>query len=221
MSFQPLSVRFNNALTLAADLHRNQARKGTQIPYVSHLLAVASIALEFGADEDEAIAALLHDAVEDAPRELGDDAGAVVRRMIEFQFGRRVMELVEACTDADRRDEHGKKPPWKARKVAYVKAVARKSRSACLVAAADKLHNARAILRDFLIHRHKLWRRFNKEARRDGTLGYYRGLADAFAGRAAQLRDRRVQALTDELNKVVGQLEDAVGRKGVWPPVPR
>ena len=82
MSFQPLSARFNAALTLAADLHRNQVRKGTEIPYVSHLLAVASIALEFGADEDEAIAALLHDAVEDAPKELGDDAAAVVRRLI-------------------------------------------------------------------------------------------------------------------------------------------
>ena len=221
MSFQPLSPRFNGALTLAADLHRNQARKGTDIPYVSHLLAVASIALEFGANEDEAIAALLHDAVEDAPKELGDGAAVVVRRLIEFQFGQSVRELVDACTDADRRDEHGNKPPWTARKVAYVNAVGDKSSSECLVAVADKVHNARAILRDFLTHREKLWCRFNKEAGRDGTLGYYRGLADAFASRAVQLGDHRVLALTDVLTKVVGELEGAVGMKGVWPPVPR
>ena len=124
---------------------------------MSHLLAVASIALEFGADEDEAIAALLHDAVEDAPKELGDGAAAVVRRLIEFQFGQHVRELVDACTDADHRDEHGNKPPWTARKVAYVNAVGFKSPSACLVSAADKVHNARAILRDFRTHREKLW----------------------------------------------------------------
>ena len=171
MSFQPLSTRFNSALTFAADLHRNQRRKGTDIPYVSHLLAVASIALEFGADEDEAIAALLHDAVEDTPKELGADAAAVVRRLIEFHFGRRVRELVDACTDADHRDEHGNKPPWTARKVAYVNAVGNKSSSACLVSAADKVHNARAILRDFRTHREKLWSRFNPEAGCDGHLG--------------------------------------------------
>ena len=221
MSFHPLSPRFNGALSLAADLHRNQPRKGTDIPYVSHLLAVASIALEFGADEDEAIAALLHDAVEDAPKELGDGAASVVRRLIEFQFGQHVRELVDACTDADRRDEYGNKPPWMARKVAYVNAVGDKSPSECLVALADKVHNARAILRDFITYRDELWCRFNKEAGRDGTLGYYRGLVDAFASRATLLGDHRVQALTNELSVVVSELEGAVGMRGVWPPVPR
>src|SRR5687768_12478613 len=130
MSFRPLSSRFDDALALAAELHRHQPRKGTSIPYVSHLLAVAAIALEFGADEDEAIAALLHDAIEDAPAELGKDPGNVVRRSIDTKFGPGVLALVEACTDADTRDADGNKPPWVERKIAYIDGIAHKSASA-------------------------------------------------------------------------------------------
>ena len=111
------SPRFSEALRGAADLHAKQVRKGTTIPYVAHLLGVASIALQHGADEDEAIAALLHDAIEDAPEELGAEW---VRRWLSFRFGDRVREIVEACTDADVKP----KPAWRVRKEAYVAHVA-------------------------------------------------------------------------------------------------
>lgn len=175
---QPLSLRFTDALATAADLHRAELRKGTSIPYVSHLLAVASIALEFGADEDEAIAALLHDAIEDAPKALGPEAATVVRRLIGMKFGSRVLDIVEACTDADVQP----KPAWTVRKEQYLAGIAHKSASAILVSAADKLHNARAILRDYQTHGAALWSRFNKEAGDAGTLGYYRGLWRHFRG---------------------------------------
>jgi GTP pyrophosphokinase len=94
----PLSLRFSEALRGAAELHARQVRKGTKIPYIAHLLGVASIALHHGADEDEAIAALLHDAIEDAPVELGPDW---VRKWLRFRFGEHVLNIVEGCTDAD------------------------------------------------------------------------------------------------------------------------
>ncbi len=215
MTFTPLSPRFSEALVLAADLHRHQARKGSGITYISHLLAVASIALEFGADEDEAIAALLHDAIEDAPAELGDERTTVVRRLIEMKFGRCVLSIVEACTDADVQP----KPAWTERKVSYIASVAHKPASAVLVGAADKLHNAGAILRDFRTHGAAVWLRFNKEAGEAGTVGYYRGLVTAYRQRAAALSDARLMPLIDELDVVVSTLEREVGHAGVWPPV--
>jgi GTP pyrophosphokinase len=107
-----LSERFDRALTFASDLHRKQLRKGTEIPYVAHLLGVASIALEHGANEDEAIAALLHDSLEDQSR--GDAAS--LRSEIREEFGERVLAIVEGCTDADVIP----KPPWRERKAAYL-----------------------------------------------------------------------------------------------------
>lgn len=199
---------------LAADLHRHQVRKGGDIPYISHLLAVASIALEFGADENEAIAALLHDAIEDAPAELGDERATVVRRLIEMKFGRSVLDIVEACTDADAQP----KPPWTARKVRYIESVAHKSASAVLVGGADKVHNGRSILLDFQTLGPALWSRFNKEAGEAGTLGYYRGLVDAYSQRTGDLSDGRLKPLIEELDRVVTALEEAAGRPGVWPP---
>jgi (p)ppGpp synthase/HD superfamily hydrolase len=217
---QPLSSRFDQALAVAADLHRQQARKGTSIPYMSHVLAVASIALEYGADEDEAIAALLHDAIEDAPRELGPHAEEIVRGWVAMKFGSRVLQLVEACTDADTRDAHGNKPPWAQRKIDYVASIAQKPASAVLVAAADKLHNARTILRDFRTHRAELWGRFNKEAGKPGVIGYYRGLIIAFRKRLDGLDDNRLIGLIDELDEVVSALEQRANHRGVWPPQP-
>ena len=125
-----LGSRFSDALVFAADIHRQQLRKGTQIPYISHVIGVASIALEHGADEDEAIAALLHDAIEDAPDGLGPDKAHVVRAWIEFKFDRRVLEIVEGCTDTDKKP----KPPWKVRKEGIRQPNRRKTglRSACL-----------------------------------------------------------------------------------------
>jgi (p)ppGpp synthase/HD superfamily hydrolase len=188
---QPLTERFTRALTLACDLHRTQTRKGTQIPYVAHLLGVASIALEHGAVEDEAIAAVLHDAVE-------DQGGAPTLARIRAEFGDAVAEIVDGCTDTDVEP----KPPWRPRKEAYIARIATKSRSTRLVSAADKLHNARAILADYRVLGDEVWTRFS--GGRDGTLWYYRSLVDAFAG-AEKSR------LVDELDRTVSELEQLAG----------
>jgi (p)ppGpp synthase/HD superfamily hydrolase len=130
-----LSLRFEEALVYAAQLHANQVRKGTEVPYIAHLLAVASIVLEHGGNEYEAIAALLHDAIEDQ----GLDA---TRQEIKRRFGDRVVEIVDGCTDSDVLP----KPPWKCRKQKHIDHLRGASRSILLVSAAEKLHNARAIL---------------------------------------------------------------------------
>ena len=200
----PLSLRFSEALRGAADLHAKQVRKGTKIPYIAHLLGVASIALQHGADEDEAIAALLHDAIEDAPVELGANW---VPNWLRFRFGERVLDIVEGCTDADVKP----KPPWRARKEAYVARVPKEPASVVLVSAADKLHNAGAILSDYREIGDALWPRFNKDAGKAGTVGYYRGLVTAY--RATGHHPRLVR----ELDAVVTQIEKETGHPGVWP----
>jgi len=184
---QPLTARFTEALMLACLLHRSQARKGTQIPYVSHLLGVASLALEHGATEDEAIAALLHDAVE-------DQGGSRVAMLIEDKFGRAVADIVRACSDTDVEP----KPPWQARKEAYIAHVRTAPHSVRLVSACDKLHNARSILGDYREHGESLWERFS--GGRKGTLWYYRTLVEAF-------RTHGRSPLIDELDRVVTELE--------------
>ena len=200
----PLSSRFSEALRGAADLHAKQLRKGTTIPYIAHLLGVASIALHHGADEDEAIAALLHDAIEDAPRDLGANW---VRNWLRFRFGDRVLSIVEGCTDAD----VSPKPPWLVRKEAYIARVPKEPASVVLVSAADKLHNAGAILSDYRELGDKLWKRFNPDAGKAGTIGYYRGLVTAY--RIAGHHPRLVR----ELDAVVAQIERETGHPGVWP----
>src|SRR6478672_7509499 len=127
-----LSERFTQALTFATQLHANQKRKGSGVPYIAHLLGTASLALEHGANEDEAIAALLHDAIE-------DQGGAPTREEIRRRFGDTVTAIVDGCTDADVTP----KPPWRARKEAYIAHVASAAKSVLLVSSADKLHNAR------------------------------------------------------------------------------
>ncbi len=161
-----LSVRFEQALEVAANLHRSQVRKGTTIPYVSHLLGTCAIALEFGATEDQAIAALLHDAIEDV--EPAEAARAAVA-----SFGPEVLRIVEACTDADTRP----KPPWRERKEAYIARLATEDKAALLVSASDKLHNARTIVGDLHSHGPALWDRFNAESDQPW---YYRRLVTAF-----------------------------------------
>jgi (p)ppGpp synthase/HD superfamily hydrolase len=162
------SARFNRALTYATDIHATQRRKGTSIPYISHLLAVAGIVLEFGGDEDEAVAALLHDAVEDqgGPSRLED---------IRVQFGDHVAAIVEACSDTD----VVPKPPWRERKEAYLAHLDRATQSTRLVSAADKLANVRSIVQDYRQVGEELWDRFT--GGRSGTLWYYRALAEAFS----------------------------------------
>lgn len=186
-----LGVRYAQAMQLAWHLHDGQLRKGTTIPYLSHLIGVSSLALEHGADEDEAIAALLHDAVEDAPDHLGADRA---RELIRARFGDNVAAIVDGCTDALEQP----KPPWRARKEAYLAHLAHASPSVRLVSASDKLHNARAILSDLRVHGAALWSRFN--AGRDGLLWYYRSLVSAFAAHGRT-------PLVDELDRTVTAIE--------------
>lgn len=166
-----LSPRFDAALALAHALHRAQRRKGTDVPYVAHLLAVASLALEHGATEDEAIAALLHDAVE-------DQGGAATAARIRAEFGEAVVAIVLGCTDTPL-DDAAPKPAWRARKEAYVAHLAHAAPSVRLVSTCDKLHNARAIVADLRVHGASLWPRFS--GGRDGVCWYYGALVAAFA----------------------------------------
>ncbi len=163
-----LTDRFDDALSYASRIHRDQRRKGTDIPYVSHLLAVASLTLEHGGDEDQAIAALLHDAAE-------DQGGAERLADIEARFGQGVAAIVADCTDSWVEP----RPPWRERKTAYVAALAGKPARSLLVSLADKTHNARAITADLRRHGDDLWPRFTGGA--EGTLWYYGALARAFA----------------------------------------
>jgi GTP pyrophosphokinase len=210
---QQLGPRFSEALVFAADIHRQQLRKGTQIPYVAHVIGVASIVLEYGADENEAIGALLHDAIEDAPAALGADKANVVRGWIKLKFGDGVLEIVEGCTDTD----EDPKPPWRARKERYVDRIAHEPASVLLVSMSDKLHNASALVRDYRVARETLWDRFNPEAGRDGTLGYYRGLVTAYNSRINAVQEGRLGALVEELDREVTALENLVGKRGLWP----
>ncbi len=183
-----LTARFRQALAYAAELHEKQVRKGGDVPYVAHLLSVAGIVLEYGGDEEEAIAALLHDAVE-------DQGGAPTRDEIRARFGDRVTAIVDGCTDADMQP----KPPWKQRKEAFVESIPTASPSVRLVSAADKLHNARSILADYRDIGEPLWDRFT--GRKQGTLWYYRALVDAF-------RKAGPSPLVDELERVVTEVEN-------------
>lgn len=183
-----LSSRFTDAFAFAAELHATQVRKGTSVPYIAHLMAVASLALEHGATEDEAIAALLHDAIE-------DQGGAETREAIRSRFGNTVTAIVDGCTDADTIP----KPPWKARKQAYIDHLATASASVRLVSACDKLHNCRSILTDYRLHGDALWARF--KGGKDGTLWYYRALVQTF-------QQFSVTPLIHELALVVSELEE-------------
>jgi GTP pyrophosphokinase len=182
-----LSPRFESALTYAARLHAGQTRKGTATPYLAHLLAVTGIVLENNGDEDEAIAALLHDAVE-------DQGGAATREEIRRRYGDRVAEIVDGCTDTD----SVPKPPWRARKEAYIAHLTSASPSVRLVSAADKLHNARSILMDYREQGEALWGRFT--GGREGTLWYYRTLVE-------KLHPLGPSRIVQELERVVREIE--------------
>ena len=171
-----LTQRLGQALALAVQAHDGQMRKGTAIPYIAHPMGVASIALEFGASEDQAIAALLHDALE--------DGGPHYAPLIEAQFGAAVLALVQACTD-DVPDASGAKADWGERKRAYLAHLAEAPDEVLLVSGADKLHNARAIVSDLITIGPDLFKRF--KTGREGTLWYYRALADVFTRRRAPM----------------------------------
>ncbi len=182
-----LSNRFEQALVYAHKLHREQTRKGGNVPYISHLLSVAALVLENGGDEDEAIAALLHDAVE-------DQGGKATREVILNMFGKRVAEIVDGCTDADTIP----KPPWRERKEQYIAKLRHASSSVRKVALADKLHNARSILGDLSRDGKATWDKFT--GGKSGTLWYYRTLLEVFLETDAD------SWLVQELNRVVGEL---------------
>jgi len=182
-----LTRRFEQALLFATRKHAGQTRKGTPTPYISHLLSVAGLVLEAGGDEDLAIAALLHDVVEDC-------GGAPMLKEIRRRFGKRVAHVVEGCTETDLTP----KPPWRQRKEDYLKHLRTANADVRLVSAADKLHNARTILTDYRECGEAVWERF--QGKRDGTLWYYRALLGEF-------RRGKSSRLLNELERVVTELE--------------
>lgn len=182
-----LSNRFEQALVYATRLHAQQVRKGSGVPYISHLLSVAALVIEDGGDEDEAIAALLHDAIE-------DQGGDKTRQEIREKFGETVVSIVNACTDA----EVIPKPPWQERKQNYIEKMRHASPQVRRVSMADKLHNARSILADWHRGEKEIWSRFT--GGREGTLWYYRSLIEVN-------RQAGTNYLTEECDRVVKQLE--------------
>ena len=188
-----LGPRLQRAFRYAAEKHRGQTRKQSAVPYLSHLMAVASLVLEAGGDEDLAIAGLLHDVVE--------DCGGMPRlREIRQRFGPRVAKIVEGCTDSFGEP----KPEWVERKKDYLREVKHAGVETRLVSASDKLHNVRTILADYRQHGEAIWSRFT--GKKEGTLWYYRALSDEY-------RRRSPNRNTRELEIAVAELERAVGKK--------
>ena len=180
-------IEFEQALLYAARCHRGQVRKGTEIPYIAHPLAVAGLVLEYGGSSTEAIAGLLHDVVEDC-------GGAPRQAEIALRFGPDVAAIVSECTDTDQTP----KPPWRQRKEQYIAHLDTASRSALLVSACDKLHNARSIVSDLRALGATTWTKFN--GGREGTLWYYQTLVQAFSGRG--LTPRLLAALSESVDEM-------------------
>lgn len=191
-----LTARFTDAVDYARKLHRN-FRKGTQIPYIAHLLGVVSLVIgetgqvSFPVTEGMAIAALLHDAVE-------DEGGLPRLRDIEAKFGKEVAEIVEGCTDSFEEDCH-KKQTWKPRKTAYIERLWKEPQNTLLVSAADKLYNARATLDDYRNIGADVWKRFH--AGRDEQLWYYSELIKVYEQKGSN-------RIVEELNRVVAELAE-------------
>lgn len=188
--------RFREALVWAAELHEDQTRKGGNIPYVGHLLGVSAIVLEHGGDEDQAIAGLLHDALEDQAHKMSPNE-------IRARFGERVEGIVEACTDGDPEEQRDRnKERWYKRKEIYIAAIPAKPPEAIIVSMADKLYNARSILEDYRAIGGPLWSRFTTG--REGTLWYYDSL---IAGFDAPARALGLDRLWGELSRTVAELK--------------
>lgn len=182
--------RLSKAFNYAYQLHKNQLRKGTRIPYIAHLLSVAALVLEAGGDEDQVIAALLHDAAE-------DQGGEDTLNQIQLIFGDRVASIVKGCSDT----LTSPKPPWRGRKSAYLAHLPDASSDVRLVSLADKLHNARSILREIEKDGIGILRKFN--GGKTGTLWYYTQLVEIFQ-RFEQ------NFLVDELAQTVDQIKTIV-----------
>jgi (p)ppGpp synthase/HD superfamily hydrolase len=191
-----LTERFDRALIYATHIHGGQVRKGTSIPYIAHLLAVSATVLEYGGDEDLAIAALLHDSVE-------DQGGKARLDDVRNRFGERVAQVVADCSDSLADTAKGeRKADWEERKLAYIAHFDKADEDVLRVALADKVHNARAILRDLRKPEigGSIWSRFSQPRKK--TLWFYRSLAQKF-------RERLPGQLADELNEIVEVLENS------------
>lgn len=192
-----LGPRFLRAFEFAAEKHKGQARKASTIPYIAHLMGVTSLVLEFGCDEDLAIAALLHDVVEDC-------GGEPMLKEVRRKFGARVAKIVDGCTDT----YEIPKPPWRERKENYIRHLKIADAGTRLVSAADKLNNVRSILADYREIGEVVWERFN--GGREGTLWYYRTLLDEF-------QRTKSNRLVREFELAVRELEEMA--LGASPPV--
>jgi (p)ppGpp synthase/HD superfamily hydrolase len=184
-----LTDRFQQALIYAAQVHDGQSRKGGEsIPYLAHLMSVAALVLENGGGEDEAIAALLHDAIEDR----GDRTNL---EQLRQRFGDQVAFIVDACSDTDQRP----KPPWQGRKQAYIDRMQTAPVAVLRVACADKVHNARSTLSDLQVYGAATWRKFGSTV--EQQLWYYQTLSELFS--------RRLPGpLSDELARVVAEISE-------------
>jgi len=182
-----LTNRFEEALVYATRLHARQNRKRSNVPYIAHLLGVTALVLEDGGDEDEAIAALLHDAVE-------DQGGLKTLEEIHNRFGQHVAMIVDALTDAYTLP----KPPWRERKEQYIEAMQSADASIRRVSLADKVYNARATLADIRRDGDLAWKKF-KEGK-EGTLWYYHQLIQTFG-------EQEPSELWEEFKRVVSEIE--------------
>jgi len=192
-----LGPRFLRAFLLAAEKHAGQTRKASTIPYIAHLMGVASLVLEFGGDEDMAIAALLHDVVEDC-------GGKPMLKEVRRRFGSRVAKIVEGCTDSDT----DPKPPWRERKETYIRHLKTADSETRLVSAADKLNNVRSIISDHRDIGESIWSRF--QGGRDGTLWYYRALLNEFLRRKPSRLIRELELAIQELeSRSITGLQDS------------
>ena len=186
-----LTERFDEAVRYAREVHEGQTRKGTHIPYIAHLLGVSSIVLDDGGTEDEAIAALLHDAAE-------DHGGRARLEDIRSRFGDAVAKIVEDCTDS----WETPKKPWAERKMEYVEHARKLPPSSLRVSVADKVHNTYAILRDLRNEGESVWQRFN--AKPDDVMAYYQSLVRAY-------HEAGGGRLVNELERIVRGIEREMG----------
>lgn len=193
-----LGERFQKALAYTVEVHHEQSRKGGHVPYVGHLLGVCSLVIEAGGSEDMAIAALLHDTIEDQlhsrPR---------IREEILERFGGSVLAIVESCTDTIDPTERGG-ADWRSRKDAYIARLRHEPPETLIVSLADKLHNADAVRRDYIAHGESLWDRFHADA--EGVLWYYRSLSERFN----ELEATRGTPMALELAGIVADLHERV-----------
>ncbi|MCC5639153.1 HD domain-containing protein [Nostoc sp. CHAB 5844] len=186
MNTLELTSKFEEALVYATRLHTHQTRKISGVPYIAHLLSVAALVLEAGGTEEEAIAGLLHDAVE-------DQGGKSTREEIRQHFGETIVAIVDGCTECDTLP----KPPWEERKKKYLENLRHASPSVRLVSLADKLHNARSLLADLQQHGSSIWQQF--KTGKEGTLWFYQQLQQVYCASGSDF-------LTEEFSRVIQEL---------------